>query len=281
MQSAQFQLHAEIEQRHWWFTARRKILRRLVDQMFAKNSHATIIDVGCGTGANIAGFADAYNCVGIDTNADAIHYAKERFPTVQFLQGFAPEDLGDLMRKADVVMLNDVLEHVGDDFLLLSRLIAEMKEGAKCLVTVPANLALWSGHDESFGHYRRYDVPRLEMLWRELPVEARLVSYFNSRLYPVIRTVRGLNRMRGRTSGLAGTDFKLLPGPVNGLLDAIFSGESEVLVRALRGQREGYSNGASIVAVIERVPGHVQARSKPTSVAPDYYDPQRHVYQTV
>jgi len=30
MQTEQFQLHAEIEERHWWFVARRRIVRRLV-----------------------------------------------------------------------------------------------------------------------------------------------------------------------------------------------------------------------------------------------------------
>ena len=31
MQTEQFQLHAEIEQRHWWFVGRRHIMRRLIE----------------------------------------------------------------------------------------------------------------------------------------------------------------------------------------------------------------------------------------------------------
>ncbi|MGC4001909.1 MAG: hypothetical protein QM811_01660 [Pirellulales bacterium] len=65
--------------------------------------------------------------------------------------------MGDDLRNADLVMLNDVLEHVRDDFLLLSRVMAELRPGAICLLTVPADMALWSPHDVAFGHYRRYD----------------------------------------------------------------------------------------------------------------------------
>ena len=33
MQTEQFQLHAEIEERHWWFVARRRIMGRLIAEV--------------------------------------------------------------------------------------------------------------------------------------------------------------------------------------------------------------------------------------------------------
>ena len=69
MQSPQFLLHADIEQRHWWFVARRRIMRRLVNRVVRPGPDVTVVDVGCGTGANIASLTDAYRCVGIDTSA--------------------------------------------------------------------------------------------------------------------------------------------------------------------------------------------------------------------
>lgn len=54
MQQDQFELHCDIEQRHWWFVARRQILgsvvRQLVPADHRPDRQATIIDVGCGTG---------------------------------------------------------------------------------------------------------------------------------------------------------------------------------------------------------------------------------------
>jgi len=221
--------------------------------------------------------ADAYRCVGIDTSVEAIRLARRRFPQIEFIHGYAPDDLGERLPSAKLVMLNDVLEHIQDDFLLLSRVLAQMSPGAFALITVPADLSLWSQHDVSFGHYRRYDAERLKLLWRELPVRTRLVSHFNTRLYPIIKTIRGLNRWRGHSGGLAGTDFKLPPRPVNHALDAIFAGEGAVLQRALRGQRPGYSHGASLIAVLERLPGHVQARAKPAAAGLDYFNPERNL----
>src|SRR5262245_34235964 len=112
MDTAQFQLHAAIEERHWWFTARRTILGRLVGHLLENNQlrgaerdgeKPLLIDVGCGTGANLAAFANSFRCLGVDTSAEAIRLAKQRYSHLEFVHGFAPDDLGDSLRAASVV----------------------------------------------------------------------------------------------------------------------------------------------------------------------------------
>lgn len=278
MQQDQFELHCDIEQRHWWFVARRQILnsvvRHLVRAADRSSQQATIIDVGCGTGANVATLADGYHSVGIDTSAEAIRMAAERFPGVDFRAGFAPGDLGDCIGQAELVMLNDVLEHVPDDFQLLSSILAAMKPGAYCLITVPANLRLWSPHDEAFGHYRRYDLPRLQRVWDDLPVQAVMCSYFNTRLYPIIRALRAWNRLRGQSGGRAGTDFEIPSRPINSMLTKVFAGERHRLIKLLTGSTTlGYPVGVSLVAVLQRGAGQFEIQAKPADVAADYFDP--------
>jgi len=269
MQREQFQLHAEIEQRHWWFVGRRRILCRLIAEVLPPSPQTTVVDVGCGTGANIAALADQYHCVGIDTSAEAVELARQRFPKVQFIAGSAPRDLGELAGQARLFLLTDVLEHVGDDFAMLSELLAAASPGCYFLLTVPADESLWSEHDESFGHYRRYDRARLEQVWAGLPVKTLLTSHFNSRLLPLVRLVRAWNRRRGHAAGRAGTDFWLPNRPANALLTAIFAGEATRLVGALRGQKRGYRAGASLVALLRREAGQI-ARSKPATLPPDH-----------
>ena len=259
MHSEQFQLHADIEQRHWWFVGRRRILRRLVAEVLPPSSQTTVVDVGCGTGGNIAALADQYRCVGIDTSTEAIELARRRFPQVHFIAGRAPKDLGELAAEAQLILLTDVLEHISDDCAAFSELLAAASPGCYFLLTVPADKSLWSEHDESFGHYRRYDRARFEAVWSGLPVTPLMVSYFNARLLPIIRLIRSRNRRRHRAAGQAGTDFWLPSKPVNAMLTSLFAGEAGRLVKVLTGGKPPYRAGASLVALLRRDLGPVAA----------------------
>jgi len=273
MQTDQFQLHAEIEDRHWWFCGRRRIVRRLLAEIAAPHTGRRIVDVGCGTGANIASLADAYACHGIDPSAEGIRLARERFPAVQFTCGLAPEAFGPAERDADVMLAMDVMEHVPDDFLFASSLLGTLKPGGHLLVTVPADERLWSPHDVNFGHYRRYTRERLERVWQGLPVTPLLVSHSMARLLPVVRTVRAVNRWRGRAAGAAGTDFAMPPGWINTGLENTFAGEATQLVAAMREPRRAYPRGVSLIAILRREAGTIEPRQRPADVAADLHDP--------
>lgn len=270
MNSEQFQLHAEIEQEHWWFVARRQILCRLATEALPPSPETMVVDIGCGTGGNIAALADHYRCIGIDTSAEGIELARQRFPQVQFIAGQAPADLGDLFGQARLFLMTDVLEHIQDDYAMFSSLMAASSPGTYFLLTVPADESLWSEHDESFGHYRRYDRARLEGIWAGLPATTLLVSYFNTRLLPIIRLIRAKNRWRGHSAGQAGTDFWLPAKPINRALTAIFAGESKRLIACCHGKKQGYRAGTSLVALLRREAGPIAIHTKPGNLPPDH-----------
>jgi SAM-dependent methyltransferase len=262
-----FRLNCELEREHWWFAARRKILSQIARELVEPSPETTVLDVGCGTGGNVAALAGDYHCVGVDPSAEAIRLAKARHPQVEFIRGLAPDDVRDAARKAKLVLLADVLEHVPDDRALLAGLVGATSAGTHFLVTVPADPSLWSPHDERHGHYRRYDRKSFERLWRDLPVAPLLVSHFNTRLYPLVRLVRTVNRRRGRTRGRNGTDLVLPPSFVNRALERVFRGESRVLTELLHGKRRrGHSFGISLMAVLRREAGAV-APGEPLCVA--------------
>ena len=268
MQTAQFELHAEIEDRHWWFVARRRILAEVVRGVLPPDPTTTILDVGCGAGGNAAALAGDYRCLGIDASPVAIDLARQRFPGVKFLCGLAPQDVPpEILAATRLVMLNDVLEHVRDDYALLSTLIAAMAPGTFFLLTVPAGPELWSPHDESFGHFRRYRSADFRALWADLPVKTRLASHFNSRLYPLIWAIRRWNRWRGFTAGSAGTDFSLPPAWLNRCLTSVFAGEGRRLASMVdRSAGAGYAPGVSLVALLRARAGRdgaaIEARGR-------------------
>lgn len=271
MQSAQIQLHARFETKHWWFVGRRRILHDLVHEILSPSPNATIVDVGCGTGANIASLTNQYRCVGIDISSEAIELAKSRFPETEFICGRAPRDLRSLIPEVQLLMLLDVLEHVEDDFTLLSELVTAVRPGTHLLVTVPADALMYGPHDQSFGHYRRYDKEQLETLWSGLPVSVRMISYFNTRLYRAIKGLRAWNQWRQRSLGEAATDFQRTWGPLNRWLAGLLAGEANVLVDLARGKRDrGYSRGVSLVALLRREADPIA----PGTASPDQVGPE-------
>lgn len=273
MQAEQYALHADIETRHWWFAARRRIVRSLVERLAPPSKSSVVIDVGCGTGANVAALAESYACRGMDASPDAIEHARQRFPEVEFACESDFARRADWLAEARVVLLMDVLEHVEDDFLFLSRMLAPLEPGTQVVITVPADPRLWTPHDESFGHWRRYDLERLAATWRGLPVRQRLLSGYNARLYPVIRAVRAVTSARGKAAGRAGTDFAMPPEFANRLLEGFFAGERAALLRALDRGTVPYRHGASSIAVLERGEGAISERARPAWVPRDVHRP--------
>jgi len=260
MDTPQFNVQAALEQHHWWFLGKRRILTELVREVLPPSTRTRIVDIGCGTGGNIAAFADAYTCVGTDPHPEAIQLARRRFPHVQFICGAVPQVLSQIPQPVALYLLTDVLEHVEDDRSLFSGIVTTILPGAFVLITVPADMRLWTQHDVSHGHYRRYDVRRFQRLWADLPLSVLLMSYYNARLYPIVRCVRTMNRWLGRTNGAAGTDFQTPPRPVNRLLQAVFASESQVLRQLLAGRRAtGFSCGVSLIALLRREPDAIRS----------------------
>lgn len=256
METDLFSLHSEIERKHWWFVGRRQILNRVITKAIPVNERGLVLDVGCGTGANVVEFPGFVERLGIDQSEDAIKLARENSPAVKFIQGSVPEDIQDELASADLVTMNDVLEHVEDDQALFDSVWETLKPGANLLLTVPADPSLWSQHDVSFGHYRRYTAKTFLELWDGREVNIRLYSYFNSRLFPIVK----LARMTGAASGLGNnqTDLFALPEVVNKLLVSLFAGEAKKLSRSIDACSDGfrhrlaYRRGVSLIALLQK-----------------------------
>jgi SAM-dependent methyltransferase len=249
-----FRVHADVEQRHWWFSARRSILRAVVDAVAPRDRVPLLLDLGCGVGATAPAFHPDYTYVGYEPSAVAVEFARSAHAGVTFRTGSAAEAGHDLAR-ADVVLLTDVIEHVEDDRQLLEDTIGPMRPGSWLLVTVPAGMELWSPHDVALGHHRRYDLDSLAAVWRGLPVRAALLSCFNARLYRPVRAVRWLTSRLARSAGAGGTDFAIPPAPVNAGLRRVFAGEAPRLAGSVNAAGPAYTRGVSVIALLERTAG--------------------------
>jgi hypothetical protein len=146
-----------------------------------------------------------------------------------------------------------VIEHIEHDREFIAKIIEPLRPGSHLLLTVPADMALWSRHDVTNDHFRRYDRRSFERVWAGLPVAPRLVSYFNSRLYPLIRFVRLVTKFRDSSYGRDGTDFKMPTPALNHLFQRVYEGEVDTLLRALdQSPAKTYRFGVSLLALLRR-----------------------------
>jgi SAM-dependent methyltransferase len=264
--------NATIEDRHWWFAARRRILRDLAREV-AAGRRLRVVDVGCGTGGNSGALAGEHDVLGVDASAEAVELASARFPAARFRRETGLAGLCAAVRGADLVLLMDVIEHVEDDFELVSAVAAELAPGAHVLVTVPAHPKLWSAHDEASQHWRRYTRERLERVWQGLPLEPLCVTFCNALLAPLVRTARALRRKRPPHG--TGADLAVPVAPLNAALRWTFELESPHIARALR-ERRSYvlGDGISLLAVLRRAEGPCAVRTKPADVPRDEHRPR-------
>lgn len=238
MQDSYYKTFHEVESHHWWFVARREILLAVAADWLKPG--ASILDIGCGTGYFLEKARERYAAEGLDASPLAVEYCRERG-----LAGVGPGSALDPQlvagRTFDGIFMLDVIEHLGDEGSALRNARALLAEGGKVFITVPAFMFLWTEHDELNHHKRRYTARQLEAVLQESGFALEKISYFNSRLFPLIAGVRLLKRLLRIRNAKSEFDFR--KGWLNSLLRGIFSGERRRL------KRGGYSIGVSILAI--------------------------------
>lgn len=249
-----YRVHATMEDKHWWFVARRKIITDVARKLSQDVPQPFIVDIGCGTGGSLAHFKqEKFQCVGIDSSQIAIDLAAEKFPECDFRCGRMPDDLRDISSEVTLFTLLDVLEHVEDDKKFLSDLVHLAPKGADILITVPALKSLWSPHDVANHHFRRYEKPELEAVWNGLPVTCRMTGFFNARLYPIISMMRSIANLKKSSAGEGGSDFSMPMGPINKALTSIFASESRRIVDQIDNVASShFKTGTSLIAVLRK-----------------------------
>jgi len=125
----------------------RSILRLLGEHVLGTNPAATILDVGCGCGANARAVRDHWpsaNVIGIEPNATAAAAAEEACTSV--FNGMLEEWLaqqGASAPRVDAILLSDVLEHIADPVGWLRSMSAlPQLRGATWIISVP-NFGVW------------------------------------------------------------------------------------------------------------------------------------------
>lgn len=227
MEPGIYTLMAALEEKHWWFAARRTIAENIIRQLGLPPG-AKILEAGCGTGGNLAMLSRYGQVYGMELDDHAREMANAKRIT-QVLPGRLPDKVPYQQERFDLIALLDVLEHIEDDRGTLEALGTLLKPGGHLLISVPAFAFLWSAHDEVHYHKRRYVLGELKSKLENAGLEVTYASYFNTVLFPLISAARLLGKLR---TNKRGNGDLTMPSPlINRLLFAIFSSERLVLGR--------------------------------------------------
>ena len=215
-----------IEQSHWWYTGRRKILTRFVEDICRRvtDRRPRILDVGCGTGANLLMLSKFGDAEGVDVSEDALAFCRERgLANVKLGAAEAlPYDDGTF----DLVTALDVVEHLDDDVAGLREMYRVLRPGGYALLFVPAFMFLWGVQDDISHHRRRYTRDNLEQSVRAAGFEIERFTYANITFFAPILMGRLLMRITGLRPA---SENNLTVGALNGILGRILGAESSIL----------------------------------------------------
>lgn len=225
MDTQMYQKMIDLEQKYWWFVARRSILEQAIKTLTLPES-AEIFEAGCGTGGNLEMLARYGKVYGMELNDTARDFAIN-LQLAEIQPGCLPNEIPFPDQQFDLIVLLDVLEHIEEDAASLQALAAKLKPSGWLLITVPAYRWMWSKQDELLHHKRRYVLKDLNEVVLGAGYHVHFISYFNSILFPLIAGARLLLNVLGK----GGNELIMPPQPINQILTTLFAFERHVITR--------------------------------------------------
>jgi hypothetical protein len=158
---------------------------------------STLIDVGAGSAVfslELLKESPKLNCFAIDPG-----YVVEKEVDLVRRITYLKESQKEI---GDIYLFTDVLEHVANDRALLKSYVDTAPINSKFVITVPAFMSLWSGHDVFLKHFRRYRMREIRNTISECGLNVKKSQYLYVPLFPIAWFVRRLPQAHYKRSQL-------------------------------------------------------------------------------
>jgi SAM-dependent methyltransferase len=229
MQQHTYAIMDRVEDSHWWFVGRRAILesflRGIVEKLGKPAGELRILDVGCGTGANLEMLSQFGGAEGVDVSDDALEFCRRKGLTVQ--KGLA-ETLPYPDDTFDVTTALDVVEHLDDDVAGLKEMYRVTKKGGRSLIFVPAFMWLWGVQDDVSNHRIRYTKRQIVERLETAGFAVERATYANFTFFAPILGGRTLMKLTGLKPE---SENNVNISALNGVFGKLFSAERHWLKR--------------------------------------------------
>jgi hypothetical protein len=178
------------DHRHPWELSRAACVLSYVDRQPIDN----LIDIGAGD-QFVLNKVKSRVSGGVYAVDSHYHRKKSAKVGVTSLQDVKDIPLLSKTSSNNVVLMMDVLEHVKNDVQFLRQALKKVPQGT-VIVTVPAWQFLFSDHDRTVKHHRRYNRKRLVSALRKAGLEIDSVHYFYCALLPPRLVQKVAQRLR-------------------------------------------------------------------------------------
>lgn len=223
MQQHTYEIMNRVEDSHWWFVGRRAILESFLQEIVQKfrnpQSAIRILDVGCGTGANLEMLANFGEAEGVDVSDDALEFCRAK--GLKTHKGLA-EKLPFADESFDLVTALDVVEHLDDDVSGLKEMHRVLKKDGKTLIFVPAFMWLWGVQDDISNHRIRYTKKQIVERLEKAGFEIERATYANWTFFAPILAGRTLMKITGIKPE---SENNVNVSALNGFFGKLFSAE--------------------------------------------------------
>jgi SAM-dependent methyltransferase len=226
MERVVYEHMAELDQRHWWYRARREVLAALIRREVRPPEGAEVLELGCGTGHNLAMLGEFGHVDALELDEEARDLAEQRLGR-SVMRAPLPELAEVRDGHYDLIGAFDVIEHIDDDHAAIVSIATKLKPAGKFVMTVPAHPWMWSAHDVVNHHQRRYSKRALKQLIESSPLRLEKLGYFNSLLFPLAVANRLSSKLRRKDDA----DLTLPPAPLNSALEKTFAAERYLIGR--------------------------------------------------
>jgi SAM-dependent methyltransferase len=236
----EFEAMLALDERHWWYHGRRRVLRAVLGGLDLSNG-PRVLDAGCGSGRTLDELARLGEAHGMELNPSGVAAARARGHHV--LEGRV-EAIPYEDASFDLVTCLDVIEHT-DDVAALGELRRVTRPGGRLVVTVPAHPRLWSRHDEVNGHRRRYTRESLRRSAEATGWSVERLTGFNVVYLAPAALVRLARREGPGSNGGGSSELELTPRALDSLLELPFRLEAALVRRGV-----DLPPGLSLLAVL-------------------------------
>ena len=226
MEAGEYTAMYRVEDRHWWYLGMRRTTQVLLDRYLGRQI-PSILDAGCGTGANLVLLGQYGTAAGIDIEPAALAMCQQRH-LARLAQGTVTA-LPFASAMFDLVTSFEVLYHlaVSDDTAALREFWRVLKPGGWLLLRVPAHDWLRGRHDAAVHTRHRYSMGEVGRKVQGAGFRIVRLNYANCLLFPLAVAKRMAERVLPPGEG---SDVGA-PPPGNSALAAILSAEAAWLRR--------------------------------------------------